>query len=79
QVDAAIKNLRSENIFLRRNAGNLLKNLIASILTAKEADIKTLAMATGVEESELRKFLEHLEKEGVVKEDKGKFKLKVKK
>jgi len=79
QVDAALKTMRSESMFLRRNASSLLKNLIAATLRGQEVDMKTLVIATGVEESELKQFLEHMKKEGLVEEHEGKFKLAKKK
>ncbi len=76
QVDAALKTMKSEGMFMRRNAANLLKNLIGvTLASSKEADIKTLTIATGVDEKELQHFLDAMKKDGIIEEAKGKFKL----
>lgn len=62
-VDKVAKELRSEVSFLKRNVKNLIKNIVLISLKLNSLDLDTLSRGTGINEEELKPFLEELVKE----------------
>lgn len=73
-VDKVAKELRSENMVLRRNAGLLLRNnILINLRDGKEKSLEELSNLTGIPTNQLEHFLQNLIKEGFVRKDKNKY------
>ncbi len=70
-LDMAVKKLKNENIFLKKNTGTIIKNMLTVALLGKKLTKEQLAKGTGINEKEIEPFLELLIKEGRIqkKED----------
>lgn len=68
-VDKAVKELKSENEFLKRNMQTLLKNAILISLRINSLSLNRLARATGIKEKELTGYLEELIKEKKIEKE----------
>ena len=68
-VDMVVKQLKNENIFIRRNMNILLKNTIMLLVKIGKTSIDELAEFTGVEKSELVIFIDVMIKENKIKKD----------
>jgi hypothetical protein len=68
-VDMAIKQLKSENDFLRANMNAILNNTILICLKVGKFPVDKLAKLTGVNEKELQIYLDNLIKENRIKKE----------
>jgi len=75
RVDMIAKQLGTENKFLKTNLHNLIKNNIMILIKGGVTETSKLASASGIDESELKNFLEMLVKENKIKEQDGKYSL----
>ena len=66
-LDMAVKQLRNENIFLKKNTNSILKNTIAILLFRTSRTAEQLSKATGIQQKELMQFLDALIKENKLK------------
>jgi len=76
-LDMHLKKSNAENIFLRKNLNMSLKNVITVILAVKgKLDILSLSKLAGIEEKELKKFLDKLIEDNTIKLSEGFYSLK---
>lgn len=68
-VDMAVKNLKAENDFLKRNANAILHNTIMICLKMGSLSVEQLSQITGVEQKELEAFVEKMVKENKIKKE----------
>jgi len=68
-LDMGVKQLRNENTFLKRNVGTILQNLIKVALLGKKLGIEQLSKGTGINQEELKPFLDALEKSETIKKE----------
>lgn len=69
-LDMMVKQLKNENTFLKRNMNKIIKNIILVSLTKAKLNKEQLSKATGIEEKELKIFLNELiEEKSIKKED----------
>jgi hypothetical protein len=61
-MDMIIKQLKNENLFLKRNMNNLVKNIILVVLAKTKLNKEQLSKVTGINEKELEIFLNNLMK-----------------
>jgi hypothetical protein len=69
RVDMIAKKTNVENTFLKKNMNNLIENNILVLIKFGVNNIQGIVNATKIEESELKKYLEKLNKENRIKED----------
>lgn len=77
-LDMAIKQLRAENEFLRRNMKNSVRNVIFLSLRGKSLKKEEISENTGINQSELEIYLKKLIEEGIIKEENNLYSLKKK-
>ena len=75
-LDMAIKTTRSENDFLRRNMNSLVRNLVVVSLKHKPMKLDALSKLTGINDEELKKFMDALIKLEKIKEENDIYSLK---
>ena len=63
--------MKSENVFLKKNTGNLMKNVIRLLLFKEGMELEHLSKLMGVDKDSLKEFLGVLIKKGAITE-KGK-------
>ena len=68
-VDMVIKQLRSENKFIKRNMNTLLQNTIVMLLKLNSLSLEQLSKLTGIEKGELQLFIDRLVKENKIQKD----------
>ena len=68
-VDMAVKQLKNENIFLKRNMKTLLENSIKTLLSLGSLDIEKISRLTGVQKAELESFLDKIVEENKLKKE----------
>ena len=68
-VDMVVKQLKSENDFLRHNMNALLHNAILICLKVSKLTIEQLSQVTGVDKKELGIFIDKLLKENKIKKE----------
>ena len=68
-MDMMIKQLKNENLFLRRNMNNLLKNIILVTLAKAKLNKEQLSTITGIDQKELEIFLNKLVDEKIIKKE----------
>lgn len=71
KVDMIAKQLGTENSFLRKNMNNIIKNNILVLTKIGVNDLDKLTQSTGIEKTELKKFIDILIKEKRIKEENG--------
>ncbi len=69
EVDMVVKNLRSENQFMRKNMNSAVKNLILLSIATQNLTIEQLAKVTGIHEKELTIFTDQLVKDKKIKKE----------
>jgi Fic family protein len=75
-MNVLVKNITNENLNLKKNANNLLWNIIA-VMTFKEGKtLEQLSNITGFEKENLKAFLDKLEEQGKIEQKEGKYILK---
>lgn len=75
-TDSMVKQLKSQNDFLKRNTKNLLRNVIQISLKINSLTLNSLSSATGINEEELEPFLEELIREGKIEKAGERYQLK---
>jgi hypothetical protein len=68
-MDMIIKQLKNENLFLRRNMNNVIKNIILVSLAKLKLNKEQLSKITGIHQKELEIFLNKLIEEKAIKKD----------
>lgn len=68
-MDMVIKQLKNENIFLRRNMNNTLKNIIMVALAQAKLSKEQLSKVAGINQKELEIFLNKMVEERVIKKE----------
>jgi len=68
-LDMMVKQLKNENTFLKRNMDKIIKNIILVSLTKAKLNKEQLSKATGIEEKELKIFLNKLIEEKAIKKE----------
>lgn len=68
-MDMALKKLKNENDFLKRNTGAIIFNIIKIALFGKKLNIEQLSKVTGINTKELEHFVNTLEKDGSIAKD----------
>ena len=68
-MDMVIKQLKNENLFLRKNMNNVVKNIIFLTLLKAKLNKEQLSKVTGINEKELEIFLNKLAKEKAIKKE----------
>lgn len=69
KMNILVKNITNENLFLKKNANNLLQNIIFVLTLKQGKTVEQLSKVTGFEPDNLKNFLERLvKKEKLVKE-----------
>ena len=68
-VDMAVKQLKTENDFLRMNMNAILHNAVMICLKVSKLNIGQLSQITGVEKKELESFVEKLVKDKKIKKE----------
>lgn len=74
-VDMIVKQLKSENSFVKRNMRVLLQNTTTILLKAGSLSLEQMSMLTGVSKNELDTFLNSLIKENKIKKEGNSYKL----
>lgn len=74
-VDMIVKKLKNENEFMKKNMHASIKNAIVICLASGKFDKKKLSEITGINDKELKIFLENLIKEDKIKEEDGNYSL----
>jgi hypothetical protein len=69
KVDMAVKQLKMENEFLKKNMQTLVKNIVLISLTKNSLSLEKLSRAAGIPEQEIKSFLDKLIKEEKIKKD----------
>ena len=75
-IDMVVKTTRSENEFLRRNMNALIRNLVMVLLKQNPMKLDALSKLTGVNDDELKKFMNTLIKLEKIKEENNTYFLK---
>lgn len=65
----AVKQLKNENLFLKKNSANLLLNHLTTILVNAKRTIEAISKLTGISSEEIKPFLDKLIKDGKVKQE----------
>lgn len=73
QLDMIVKNLRTENLNLKRNAGNLVRNIVMLSLKDKSKTIQELSADVGIPVEDLDKLLKIVLKEGRIVKKNNKY------
>ncbi len=68
-LDNAIKQLKSENSFLKRNSANLIKNMLRLLLFKEGMNLEQLSKLMGVDKESLKNFIDLLVKKGELKQE----------
>lgn len=68
-VDMAVKQLKTENDFLRMNMNAILHNAVMICLKVSKLNIEQLSQITGVEKKDLEAFVEKLIKDKKIKKE----------
>ena len=68
-VDMVVKNLKTENDFLKHNMNAIIHNAIMICLKVSKLSSEQLSQVTGVNDNELEIFLEKLLKENKIKKE----------
>ncbi|MBW2966259.1 hypothetical protein KY342_04100 [Candidatus Woesearchaeota archaeon] len=76
KMNIMVKNITHENLNLKKNANNLLWNIVAVLTFKQGKTVEQLSRITGFEPDNLKNFLDKLEKEGKLEQRKGKYFLK---
>ncbi|MCK5283160.1 MAG: hypothetical protein KAK00_07145 [Nanoarchaeota archaeon] len=71
RVDMIAKQLGTENNFLKKNMNGLIKNNVLVLVKFGVNKLETISKATGVEQEEVRGFVDKLIEEGRIKEEEG--------
>ena len=76
KMNIMVKNISNENLYLKRNANNLLWNIIAVLTFKQGKTIEQLSKVTGFEHDNLKQFLDRLVKEEKLEKEGDKYILK---
>jgi hypothetical protein len=74
-LDMIVKQLRSENTFLKRNMCNVFENIILVTLAKSRLNKEQLSKVTGIDEKGLETFLNKLLEKGLIKKEEGLYSL----
>lgn len=75
-LDMLVKNMKAENVLLRKNMRTLLKNIVSVLLLGRSLNLMQLSKATGIGEKEMNVFLEGLVKGGYLAKEGDVYSLK---
>ena len=76
KMNVFVKNAANENLNLKKNAYNLLWNIIAVMTVKQGKTLEQLSKITGFEPDNLKDFLDKLEEQGKIEQKEGKYFLK---
>ncbi|MBU1623209.1 MAG: hypothetical protein KJ597_06555 [Nanoarchaeota archaeon] len=76
QIDLVAKQLRAENVFMKKNMGGLLKNYVTVLLSKGELTSPQLSGLTGLTKDKLEDFLDQMIDKGEIDLKEGKYSLK---
>ena len=71
RIDLLVKNLSTENNFLKKNMNTLVENNLLVLIRIGINNSNLISKATGIDESELKRILETLTKNKKIKEEDG--------
>ena len=74
-VDMVVKNLKTENDFLKHNMNAIIHNAILICLKVSKLSLEQLSQITGVDKKELEIFVEKLLKENKIKKENDQYSL----
>lgn len=69
QIDFKLKDANAANQLLERNAANLIKNFILSILDSGKKSVKEISTTVGVKPEQLDLFMKAFSKEGLIRKN----------
>jgi hypothetical protein len=71
ETDMISKTVATENKFLKRNMNGLIRNTLLILVKFGINDLEKISKATGIEQNEIRLFIDKLVEENRIKEDNG--------
>jgi len=74
-VDMVAKTLKAERDFLRRNFNTVIGNLITVLIKIGKNSLEDLSKFTGVNDDELKKYIDKLVQDGKIKKVEDKYQL----
>jgi hypothetical protein len=75
RIDLLVKNLSTENTFLKKNMNTIIKNNLSVLIKLGINKLDGLSTATGIESPQVEKFLKSLIEEKKIKEENGIFEI----
>jgi len=76
-LDVMVKNLNSENKFIKNNLKGLVRNMIELLLKQKPMTADQISSVSGIGKKELEMFLEKLAEQGKIEKENDQYKLKI--
>jgi hypothetical protein len=73
KMNIFVKNMNNENLNLKRNAHNLLWNIIVVMTMKQGKTLEQLSAVTGFAPDNLKNFLDKLEEQGKIEKKEGKY------